>query len=155
MGRTDRPKHVQCHSKIHKFDTAVRLVDFTIEIYESIFHSFICLFIYLFIRYNLPQCVCKYCGIVFIYVFLCFCFQIHIPLLHQYWCSGCNGVPNIIKYRIWTEKNILLNTVQVCLVLPSHLAASCGTSRPAVCLSDWLARRYTATIYWLLREKLQ
>jgi len=32
-GRKDRPKHVQCHSKIKQFDTMVHLVGFTIEIY--------------------------------------------------------------------------------------------------------------------------
>jgi len=32
-GRKDRPKHVQCHSKINKFETSVHLVGFTIELY--------------------------------------------------------------------------------------------------------------------------
>jgi len=32
-GRKDRPKHVECHSKINKFDTLVYLVGCTIEIY--------------------------------------------------------------------------------------------------------------------------
>ena len=32
-GRKDRPKHVECHSKIKYFDTLVHLVGFTIEIY--------------------------------------------------------------------------------------------------------------------------
>ena len=32
-GRKDRPKHVECHSKIKYFDTLLRLVVFTIEIY--------------------------------------------------------------------------------------------------------------------------
>ena len=31
-GRKDRPKHVECYSKINKFDTLVHLVGFTIEI---------------------------------------------------------------------------------------------------------------------------
>jgi hypothetical protein len=31
-GRKDHPKHVECHSKINKFDTLVQLVGFTIEI---------------------------------------------------------------------------------------------------------------------------
>jgi len=31
-GQKDRPKHVECHSKINKFDTLVHLVGFTIEI---------------------------------------------------------------------------------------------------------------------------
>jgi len=30
--RKDRPKHIQCHSKIGKFDTLVHLVGFTIDI---------------------------------------------------------------------------------------------------------------------------
>jgi len=32
-GRKDRPKHVECDSKINKFETLVHLVGFTIEIY--------------------------------------------------------------------------------------------------------------------------
>ena len=31
-GRKDRPKHVECHSKINKFDTLAHLVGFTIQI---------------------------------------------------------------------------------------------------------------------------
>jgi len=31
-GRKDRPKHVDCHSKINKFDALVHLFDFTIGI---------------------------------------------------------------------------------------------------------------------------
>jgi len=31
-GRKDRPKHVECHSKINKFDTVVHLVGFTMGI---------------------------------------------------------------------------------------------------------------------------
>jgi len=31
-GRKDRPKHVECHSKINKFDKLVHLVGFTIGI---------------------------------------------------------------------------------------------------------------------------
>jgi len=77
----------------NKCDTLEHLVGFTIEIYESIFHSyiylfvrlfihsfvrsfirlflrlFLCLFIHSFIRSDLLQCVCKDCGIAFIYVF--------------------------------------------------------------------------------------
>jgi len=30
-GRKDRPKHVECHSTVNKFDTLVHLVGFTIE----------------------------------------------------------------------------------------------------------------------------
>jgi len=30
--RKDRPKHVQCHSKINNFDILVHLIDFDIEI---------------------------------------------------------------------------------------------------------------------------
>ena len=32
-GRKDRPKHVECYSKINKFEKRVHLVGFTIEIY--------------------------------------------------------------------------------------------------------------------------
>jgi len=32
-GRKDRPKHVECHSRINKFDTVVHLFGFAIEIY--------------------------------------------------------------------------------------------------------------------------
>ena len=35
-GRRDRPKHVQCLSKINKFDTLVRLIGFTIEMLQSV-----------------------------------------------------------------------------------------------------------------------
>ena len=31
-GRKDRPKHVECHSKLNKFDPLMHLVDFTMEI---------------------------------------------------------------------------------------------------------------------------
>ena len=34
-GRKDRPKHVECYSKINKFDTLVHLVGFSIEIYDD------------------------------------------------------------------------------------------------------------------------
>jgi len=34
-GQKDRPKHVECHSKISKFVTLVHLVGFTIEIYYN------------------------------------------------------------------------------------------------------------------------
>jgi hypothetical protein len=36
-GRKDRPKHVECHSKINKFDTLVHLVGFNIGISTQIF----------------------------------------------------------------------------------------------------------------------
>jgi len=36
-GGKDRPKHVECHSKINKFDTVVHLVGFTIGIPTEIF----------------------------------------------------------------------------------------------------------------------
>jgi hypothetical protein len=39
-GRKDRPKHVQCHSKINKFDTLMHLVRFAIEIIETYFCSY-------------------------------------------------------------------------------------------------------------------
>ena len=32
-GRKDRPKHVECHSKINKFEKLVHLLGFTIGIY--------------------------------------------------------------------------------------------------------------------------
>jgi len=32
-GQKDRPKHVECYSKINKFEKLVHLVGFTIEIY--------------------------------------------------------------------------------------------------------------------------
>ena len=35
-GRKDRPKHVECHSKINKFDTLVHLVGFTVETFEQV-----------------------------------------------------------------------------------------------------------------------
>jgi len=38
-GRKDRPKHVECYSKINKFDTLAHLVGFTIEIFKSLWES--------------------------------------------------------------------------------------------------------------------
>jgi hypothetical protein len=35
----DRPKHVECHSKINKFDTSVHVVGFTIGIRRSTLHT--------------------------------------------------------------------------------------------------------------------
>jgi len=39
-GREDRPKHVECHSKINNVDTLVHLFGFTIEISKCAFVIF-------------------------------------------------------------------------------------------------------------------
>jgi len=41
-GRKDRPKHVECHSKIKYFDTLVHLVGFTIEMYIGLHVKYSC-----------------------------------------------------------------------------------------------------------------
>jgi len=37
-GRNDRPKHVECHSKINTFENLVHLVGFTIEVLHEIYY---------------------------------------------------------------------------------------------------------------------
>ena len=39
-GRKNRPKHIECHYKINKFDTLVHLVGFTIGISTQIFCTY-------------------------------------------------------------------------------------------------------------------
>ena len=38
-GRKDRPKHIDCYTKINKFETLVHLVGFTIEITDLLYPS--------------------------------------------------------------------------------------------------------------------
>ena len=38
-GQKDRQKHVECHSKINKFDTLVHLIGFTIELSYHAYHQ--------------------------------------------------------------------------------------------------------------------
>jgi hypothetical protein len=40
-GRKDRPKHVECYSKINKFEKLVHLIGFTIEIHIILSDSFL------------------------------------------------------------------------------------------------------------------
>ena len=146
-----------------------------LQIYENIFHSyiyiynifiysfihsFVCSFVCLFLClsiYSLIHCLrfaamCVqglWCGI-----YLClftFCFQIHIPLLQDYWCSCCIGVPNITKYRMWTETKHSFEYSASLSLIAFTFVSVISNVQTAVCLSDWLARRNTGTICSLLR----
>jgi len=68
-----------------------------------------------------------------------FCLQIASPLLQQYCCSCCNGVPNIIKYRIWTETKYSFEYSASVSVIAFILGGVISNVQTAVYLSDWLA----------------
>ena len=103
---------------------------------------FVCLFAYSFIHPFVAIC-CNLCARTVVqYLLMCLYVLFSdshpaVPLLQQYWCSCCNGVPNIIKYRIWTEtKHSSEYSASVSLIAFIY-GGVISNVQTAVC--DWLA----------------